>query len=205
MTVPIGRDDQSSHPRVDATQLWPGGIATAVVAGLVALVGVLACRWLLNVPILAPKQDGAYGDAHTTGVVFAAVGAALAATALLHLLLISTPRPQIFFGWIVSLGTVVAVLFPFSTAAPVSQKIATGLVCLVVGIAIGTLLGGVAGRSTRPRTDSGGRFARAVRYPVQPRQANTRGWPYSAGSAGPAGADEDATRPFPEQNRDEAR
>jgi len=211
MTVPIGRDDQSSHPRVDATQLWPGGIATAVVAGLVALVGVLACRWLLNVPILAPKQDGAYGDAHTTGVVFAAVGSALAATALLHLLLISTPRPQTFFAWIVSLATVVAVLFPFSTAAPVSQKIATGVVSLVIGIAIGTLLGGVAGRSTRPRSGSAGRPVRSARYPVEQRPASNRGWPYSAGSAGstgsaePAGADEDATRPYPQQNRDEAR
>jgi hypothetical protein len=206
MTVPIGRDDQSSHPRVDATQLWPGGIATAVVAGLVALVGVLACRWLLKVPILAPKQDGAYGDAHTTGVVFAAVGAALVATALLHLLLISTPRPLIFFGWIVSLGTVVAVLFPFSTAAPVSQKIATGVVNLVVGIAIGTLLSGVGGRSTRPRANSGLQSPRpAGRQPDQSathpaeRGANRREWPYAANS------DEDATRPFPQQNRDEAR
>src|SRR5579871_2613566 len=107
MTVPIDSVDRSSsHPHVDPTQLWPGGIATAVVAGLVALVGVLACRWLLNVPILAPKSDGAYGDAHTTGVVLAAAGSALVATGLLHLLLISTPRPMTFFGWIVSLGTV---------------------------------------------------------------------------------------------------
>jgi len=198
MTVPIGHDNQSSHPRVDATQLWPGGIATAVVAGLVALVGVLACRWLLNVPILAPQRDGAYGDAHTTGAVFAAVGAALVATALLHLLLISTPRPLIFFGWIVSLATIVAVLFPFSTAAPVSQKIATGAVSLVIGIAIGTLLGGVGGRSTRPRTGSGRRPDPSAGYPAE-RAANTRGWPYSAGS------DEDATRPYPQQGRDEAR
>jgi hypothetical protein len=80
MTVPDSRRNPPSHPKVDATQLWPGGIATAVVAGLVALVGVLACRWLLNVPILAPQRDGAYGDAHTTGVVLAAAGAALVAT-----------------------------------------------------------------------------------------------------------------------------
>jgi Family of unknown function (DUF6069) len=199
MTVPISPDNQPSHPRVDPTQLWPGGIATAVVAGLVALVGVLACRWLLNVPILAPKQDGAYGDAHTTGVVFAAAAAALAATGLLHLLLISTPRPLTFFGWIVSLATVVAVLFPFSTAAPVSQKIATGAVSLVIGIAIGTLLNGVGGRSVRvqPRTGAGSRPARSARYPAE-RPANSREWPY-------AGSDEDATRPYPQQNRDEAR
>jgi hypothetical protein len=200
MTVPVGQDNQSSHPRVDASQLWPGGIATAVVAGLVALVGVLACRWLLNVPILAPKQDGAYGDAHTTGTVFAAVGAALVATALLHLLLISTPRPLTFFGWIVSLATVVAVLFPFSTAAPVSQKIATGLVCLVVGIAIGTLLSGVGGRSTRTRARPPARQASLAEYEAG-RDANAREWPY----AGSADSGDDETRPYPQQNRDEAR
>ncbi|SRR5712691_7340166 len=198
MTVPIGHDDRSSHPQVDPTQLWPGGIATAVVAGLVALVGVFACRWLLNVPILAPKSDGAYGDAHTTGVVLSAAGAALIAAALLHLLLISTPRPLTFFGWIVSLATVVAVLFPFSTAAPVSQKIATGAVSLVVGIAIGTLLAGVGRRSVGPRIRSGGQPDRSAGHPAE-RSANTQGWPYATGS------DEDATRPYPEQNRDEAR
>ena len=201
MAVPIGHDDQSSHPRVDATQLWPGGIATAVVAGLVALVGVLACRWLLNVPILAPKSDGAYGDAHTTGVVLAAAAAALVATALLHLLLISTPRPMTFFGWIVSLATVVAVLFPFSTAAPISQKIATGAVSLVIGIAIGTLLNGVGGRSVRPGSGSRAQPTSSTRPAghLPERGASNRQWPYAAGS------DEEATRPYPQQNRDEAR
>jgi hypothetical protein len=38
--------------------LWSGGVATAVVAGLVALVGVLVCRWVFNIPILAPRRDG---------------------------------------------------------------------------------------------------------------------------------------------------
>ena len=61
-----------SRPQVDAGKLWPGGIATAVVAALVALVGVLVCRWLFGIPLLAPKSDGAYGDVHTTGLVLIA-------------------------------------------------------------------------------------------------------------------------------------
>lgn len=195
MTGSVSRGGSSPHPKVDATQLWPGGIATAVVAGLVALVGVLACRWLINVPILAPERDGAYGDAHTTGVVLAAAGAALVATALLHLLLLSTPRPLTFFGWIVSLATVAAVLFPFSTTAPLSQKIATGAVTLVIGIAIGTLLAGVGGRSVRPRTGSGGYPADSGGYPSD-RDADGTGRPY------PAGSREETTRPYPQQRRD---
>jgi hypothetical protein len=142
------------RPQVDAGRLWPGGIATAVVAGLVALVGVLVSRWLFKIPLLAPKQDGAYGDAHTTGLVLMAAAAALVATGLAHLLLLSTPRPLTFFGWIIALATVLAVLVPFSTAAPLTVKAATAVVDLVLGIAIGSLISGVAARSVRvPRSD----------------------------------------------------
>src|SRR5580704_1913442 len=102
--MPAGRT-RDSGLTVDAGRLWPGGIATAVVAALVALAGVLICRWLFKIPLLAPKSDGAYGDVHTTGMVLAAAVAALIATALLHLLLVSTPRPITFFNWIVGLAT----------------------------------------------------------------------------------------------------
>jgi uncharacterized protein DUF6069 len=139
----------SERPKVDAGRLWPGGIATAIVAGLIALVGVLVARWLFGIPLLAPKQDGYYGDAHTTGLVLSAAGAALLATGLAHLLLLSTPRPMTFFGWIIGLATVLAVLLPFSTSAPLTAKIATGAVDLVLGVAIGTLISGVAARSVR--------------------------------------------------------
>jgi hypothetical protein len=140
---------RAPRPRVDAVRLWSGGVATAVVAGLVALVGVLVCRWLFGIPLLAPKQDGAFGDAHTTGLVLLAAAAALIATGLVHLLMLGTPRPLTFFGWIIGLATVLAVLLPFSTTAPLTAKIATAVVALVIGIAIGSLLSGVAARSVR--------------------------------------------------------
>jgi hypothetical protein len=137
--------------RVDARALWSGGVATAIVAGLIALVGILLCRWLFKIPILSPRQDGAWGDASTAGYVFASAAIALAATGLMHLLLLSTPRPRVFFTWIIGLATVIAVVFPFSTTAPVSQKVATGLVNLALGIAIGSLLGEVSARATQRR------------------------------------------------------
>jgi hypothetical protein len=34
--------------RVDARRLWSGGVASALLAVLTALVGVLVCRWLFN-------------------------------------------------------------------------------------------------------------------------------------------------------------
>ena len=61
----------------------------------------------------------------TAGYAIAAAAAALVATAIMHLLLIATPRPQMFFTWIIGLATVIAVVYPFSTTAPLSQQAAT--------------------------------------------------------------------------------
>ena len=137
--------------RVDARALWSGGVATAIVAGLIALVGILVCRWLFKIPILSPRKDGAWGDASTAGYVFASAAIALAATGMMHLLLLSTPRPRMFFGFIMALATLVAVVFPFSSTAPFSQKLATGVVNLVIGVAIWSLVYGVSLRATRFR------------------------------------------------------
>jgi Family of unknown function (DUF6069) len=152
------RPERASSPdrTVDARQLWSGGAATAIVAALIALAGILVCRWLFGIPVLAPRQDGAWGDASTAGYAIAAAAAALAATAIMHLLLIATPRPQMFFGWIIGLGTVIAVVFPFGTTAPLSQKVATAVINLVLGAAIGSLISGTAARVIRRRAGTGG-------------------------------------------------
>jgi uncharacterized membrane protein len=55
----------------------------------------------------------------------------------------------VFFDWILGLATVVAVVFPFSTTAPLSQKFATAVVNLVLGIAITTLISSVGARAVR--------------------------------------------------------
>ena len=121
MTTPMRRAEEPppepSRPTrwVEPGPLWAGGVATAVVAALIALV----------------------------------------ATAIMHLLLLTTPRPQLFFGWIIALGTLVAVVYPFSTTAPLDQKVATATVNLILGIAIGMLINGVAARAVRRRLPSG--------------------------------------------------
>ena len=169
MTAPLepaGREppprpgkDPAPRPRIYASVLWPGGIATAIVAALVALVGVLAARWLFNVPLLSPERNGAYGDVHTTGLVLGAAFAALIATAVMHLLLLSVPRPRLFFGWIVGLATAVAVLLAFQTTAPLSARVATAVVYIVIGFAIGSLISATAQRATQSRGPAGGQPA----------------------------------------------
>ena len=151
MTLPMPSQDpgRSAASRVDARALWSGGVATAIVAALIALVGILLCRWLFNIPILSPRREGAWGNASTVGYTLAAAACALAATGLMYLLLISTPRPRTFFAWIIGLATLVAVVYPFSTTAPLSQKLATAAVNLVLGVAIGTLVYQVSLRAGR--------------------------------------------------------
>ena len=80
---PEPRSQRTSSPdrTVNARQLWSGGAATAVVAALIALAGILVCRWLFGIPVLAPRQDGAWGDASTAGYAMPA-GAARSHVAL---------------------------------------------------------------------------------------------------------------------------
>jgi hypothetical protein len=118
------------------------------VASLVALVGALACRWLFALSVLAPHQNG-YSTMQTTALILIAFLSAIAATGLMHLLMLGTARPRLFFGWIVALVTTIAVIFPFSTTAALDAKIATAVVSLAIGTAIGTLVSGVAARSAR--------------------------------------------------------
>jgi Family of unknown function (DUF6069) len=131
---------------LDAARLWTGGLATAVVAALVALVGVLIARGLFDIPVLAPAGEGALGNSNTA--ILAAI-AALLATGLMHLLLVSTPRPFRFFTWIVSLLTLVAVLAPFMTDAKLATQVATAAIGLVIGMAIGSLVSGAARSAIR--------------------------------------------------------
>ncbi|MBB6173622.1 hypothetical protein HNR23_003682 [Nocardiopsis mwathae] len=147
--------EYGSDRRINVTRLWSGGLATAVVAALVILVGTLVARGILHVPVLAPEEAGYFGDATTAVYAGMAAAAALIATALLHLLLLSAPRPMTFFGWIVGLATVVAAVSPFAEVAPLGSQIATGAINAVTGIAIVSLLTSVgwssfrSGRGTR--------------------------------------------------------
>jgi hypothetical protein len=139
----------SQRPTVAAGKLWAGGFGTAVVAALVALVGILLVRGVLGIHILSPSDAGTYGDATTTTYAFGAFGAAVLATGVLHILLLLMPRPMSFFNWIMLLVIAVGVLIPFTVAAEVESQVATAALNLVIGICIMSLLNSVAGIATR--------------------------------------------------------
>jgi hypothetical protein len=148
-SYPRQDDGSGRRPRVDAGRLWMGGLATALVAALVAVVGVVIVRGLFDVPVLAPTGEGTLGDASTARLAVLAALAAVLATGLMHLLLVSTPRPFMFFAWIVALLVLVAVLGPFTTGADLDTKVATAAINLAIGLAIGSLVPGVARSAIR--------------------------------------------------------
>ena len=119
---PSGPPASGPPPRVtvNAGRLWAAGVATALVCALIGLVGVLVVRAVFKVALYAPEEASAVGDIDTGLLCIAAAGAALVATGLVHLLLLSTPRPLSYFGWIVGLATLAAVVVPFLSVSPLS-------------------------------------------------------------------------------------
>ena len=137
-------------PVLNAGRLWAGGLATAVVAGLIAIVGILIGRGLFGVDVLAPKGEGTWGDASTGWYALGAAGLSLVATGLMHVLILTTPRPKLFFGWIVALATVAGMVAPFATEESMGSRLFTAGLNLVLGVAIGSLVAGTARSAMRP-------------------------------------------------------
>jgi hypothetical protein len=82
VTVPPyveGRDGTGrGRLRVDAARLWTGGLATALVAALVAVVGVLIARGLFDVPVLAPfMTDAELATKVATAAIALVIGMAI--------------------------------------------------------------------------------------------------------------------------------
>jgi hypothetical protein len=133
--------------------LWTGGAATAVVAALVAVVGVLVVRGVFGIPAIAPgNTDGVIDYVGAIWLAFFAVAGSLLATALAHVLLLLAPRPMAFFGWIVGLVTLAFVIWPYTVRVGAAVQFANAVLYLVIGIAIGTLVSFAANQAMLPNT-----------------------------------------------------
>lgn len=131
---------------IDAPRLWGGGLATAVVAALAALVGVLVCRDLLHVKIVEPPLLR-FTNSFALNYAITAFVVALLATGLAHLLSVITPRPRAFFGWIVALVTIATMVLPFALGGSLEGKACAAAINLVIGLCIASLLSGVLSRT----------------------------------------------------------
>lgn len=136
-------------------RLWAGGVATAVVAAGIAIVGVLIISNVFDLGIQTAQRSGALVDNAMTIIPVCAVIAALAGTALLHLLLLTTPRPATFFSAIVLLVLAVLLLQVFLAAGGVVDHIATAVLYAAIGLAIISMLSGVSRTAVRPAAQGG--------------------------------------------------
>jgi Family of unknown function (DUF6069) len=137
------------RPAVNAGRLWAGGLATAIVAALIAVVGILIARGIFDIPVLAPKTSGTWGNANTATYALVAFCGGLVATAIMHALLLSTPSPFAFFGWIIGLSTLLAALGPFAAGGDLAPKVVTAIINALIGIGIWSLTTNTARRSLR--------------------------------------------------------
>ncbi|MBD8080437.1 hypothetical protein [Cellulosimicrobium arenosum] len=131
---------------VEVGRFWAGAAATALVAALVGLIGVIVFEGIFSVSLVPPPDIFGTGSHQTAFAIDGAILALLAA-GLLHLLILSTPRPRSFFGWIMALVVVVIAVLPFAWTDDLLSASLSGLVNLLIGIATWSLLAGVAGRT----------------------------------------------------------
>lgn len=141
--------------RVSFVRLWAGGVVVALVAALAAVVALLLVRDVLDITVFAPGQEGTMEITSAGELALGSALAALAATAVLSLLMLATPQPVRFLGWIVALGTAAVMLLPFTSDASWAAKGGTAGVYLVIGLVIGTLLATVARTATAGGDDRG--------------------------------------------------
>ena len=147
MSAPVTPEPGQGRVVVAAGRLYGGGVATAVVAALIAAVGVLICGEVLGLKPIESAPLLPIGDSFTLNYAATAFVLALAATGLAHLLAVTTPKPRSFFRWIVGLATLAAVALPFALTGDLASKIGLAAINLAIGLAIGSLLTAVLART----------------------------------------------------------
>ena len=144
---PMSGSPHGGHVLVDATRLWGGGLATACVAALVAVVGVLVFGAVIGVSLVRPALLLNVADTFTADYALTAFLLGLLATAVAHVLALTTPRPRLFLSWIVGLATVAGVAAPFAIGSVLESQAATACINLCLGVCVLSLLRGVMSRT----------------------------------------------------------
>ena len=146
--------EQQGNVVLDWRRLWAGGLATAGVAALIAWLGTLIFRALLDVEVADSAAALGVTDTFAWNYALTAAALALVATALAHVLSLTTPTPRAFFSWIVGLLTAAAVVLPFTRGDDLAAQVCAAVVNLLIGAAIGSLLATVLSRTVFDRERS---------------------------------------------------
>ena len=162
-TQPVGRPPDggavqpvtsgTENPRLglEVGRFWAGALATTLVAALIGLAAHFVLEEVFNLEIRAQADLFGTGSDLMAWVVAGALFA-LGAAAVLYLLVMSTPRPRSFFGWVVGLGTVILAAVPFAGQFELGPAILAAIVWIVIGSAVYSLLTGTLSRTVVRRT-----------------------------------------------------
>jgi hypothetical protein len=116
------------------------------VAGLVAVIGVLIGEGVFDLAMVEPPLLPV-GDSFAVRYALTAALLALVATAVAHVLAVTTPRPRAFFSWLIGLATLAGVVLPFALEGTFGGRVATALTNLVIGLSVLSLLSSVLART----------------------------------------------------------
>lgn len=162
-TQPVGQTPDEAHvqpvtsgtedPRLglEVGRFWAGALATMVVAALIGLAADFILEEVLNLEVQAQADLFSTGSDLMAWVVAGALFALVAAI-VLYLLVMSTPRPRSFFGWVVALATVILAMVPFAGQFEIVPAILAAIVWIVIGCAVWSLLTGTLSRTVVRRT-----------------------------------------------------
>jgi hypothetical protein len=160
-TQPVGNTAGDAYPATAGTEnprlglevgrFWAGALATMLVAALIGLAAVFILEEVFNLEIQPQADVFGTGSDMMAWVVAGALFALLAAI-VLYLLVMSTPRPRAFFGWVVGLATVILAALPFAGEFELVPAILAAIVWIVIGSAVWSLLTGTLSRTVVRRT-----------------------------------------------------
>jgi len=164
------RYDVSDAPdryTLDAARFWAGTAAAAVVA---AMVGALIARGLLNLPVLAARGHGGWGDTRPATFAIGAASVTVLAGALMHLLTTRVAEPRRYFVWIMTMATLSTMIIPLAFDDRLGVKIATTLIILTIGTLITGMVHSTAVATCGPWIADNGRgaVAHARQWTVPP-------------------------------------
>jgi cellulose synthase/poly-beta-1,6-N-acetylglucosamine synthase-like glycosyltransferase len=124
-------------------------MATALVAGLVSVLGFELSHAVFGVDIVGPRGGSDFADTTVFRLTVSATAGTVIAGVLVQVLLYLAARPLLYFGWIMVLVTAILVVWPFTTAAGTLAKVATSAVHFAIGVAVATLASTAARNSVR--------------------------------------------------------
>ena len=123
---------------IDTARFWVGTGLTAGISALAAFIALIISDDLLHIPVLI-REGGHLVVVGYGAYALIAAAAAAAASVLYTVLLHIAPRPRLYYGWIVGLVTLLAVLLPLiplTVGTVLATQLAPAGINLVIGLVI---------------------------------------------------------------------